>query len=224
MLRATSIILGLGMLFFSCTDESIQGSYPIMEIGIEQIEFGSVAIGKTPSREVVIQNRGVNDLILQEPAVWENPDAAFWVADYDQVIAPGTEGILEVVFGPTDIKRYESTLVIKGNDPDNPSVQIPLGGEGYRMGAIEVGAGDLVVTGIQLSPASDPDFEILGSTQTPAEVPAGTEVPLTLAYRPGLESLTGPVRERALEYLQNAPPQIATPVRRSAVYLLDASR
>lgn len=39
-----------------------------------------------------------------------------------------------------------------------------------------------------------------------------------------LESLTGPVRERALEYLCNAPLQIDTPVRRSAAYLLDASR
>ena len=38
------------------------------------------------------------------------------------------------------------------------------------------------------------------------------------------ESLSGPVRKRALEYLRNAPLQIDTPVRRSAAYLLDASR
>jgi len=211
-----SIILGL-FVIAGCGEESIQGSFPKMEIGIDSIEFGAVAIGQTPSQEVIIQNRGANNLILQEPAVWENPDGAFWVEEYDQVIAPGTEGILKVVFGPEDIKRYESILVIKGNDPDNSSVQITLGGDGYRLGAIEVeplaldfglvnagdaelrkvyirsvGAGDLLVTGVRFSPATNPDFEILGSTTTPAILPAGEEVQLTLAYRPGLESLVGP--------------------------------
>jgi hypothetical protein len=215
MLRKSFLILSLFIV--ACGEEDIQRSFPKMEIGVDSIEFGSVAIGQTPSREVTIQNRGVNNLILQEPAVWENPDGAFWVEDYDQVIAPGTEGTLAVVFGPEDIKRYESILVIKGNDPENASVQISLGGDGYRMGAIEVeplaldfglvnagdnelrkvyirsvGAGDLIVTNVQLSPATDKDFRILGSTTTPATLPAGDEVPITLAYSPGLESLPGP--------------------------------
>jgi hypothetical protein len=215
MLRKSVFILAL--LAAACGDENIQQSFPVMEIGIDSIEFGAVAIGQTPSRDVIIQNRGANDLILQEPAVWENPDGAFWVEEYDQVIPPGTEGILTVVFGPEDIKRYESILVVKGNDPENASVQITLGGDGYRSGAIEVeplaldfglvnageaelrkvylrsvGAGDLIVTGIQLSPTTDKDFHILSSTRTPETLPAGTEVQITLAYRPGLESLVGP--------------------------------
>jgi hypothetical protein len=217
MLRTTALMLGLGWFITGCSDENIQRSFPFMEIEIDRIEFGAIAIGKTPSREVVIQNQGANDLVLQEPAVWENPGAAFWVAEYDQIIAPGAKGVIQIVFGPTDIKRYESTLAIKGNDPKNPSAQIHLGGDGYRMGAIEVvpltldfglvnageaepgkvyirsvGTGDLVVTGIQLTPATDKDFHIQSSTRTPETLPAGTEVQITLAYRPGLESLTGP--------------------------------
>jgi hypothetical protein len=216
MYRATVVTLSL-LVLAGCGDEGFRQSFPRMEIGIDRIEFGAVAIGQTPSREVVIQNRGANNLFLQQPAIWDNPGGAFWVSEYDEVIAPGTAGALTVVFGPAEIKRYESTLVVLGNDPENPSVQIPLGGDGYRMGAIEVeplaldfglvnagevelrkvyirsvGAGDLVVTDIQLAAATDPAFEILSSTRTPAEIPAGIEVPLTLAYRPGLESLPGP--------------------------------
>jgi len=39
-----------------------------------------------------------------------------------------------------------------------------------------------------------------------------------------LETLTGPVHERALEYLRHSPLQVDPLVRRSAVYLLDANR
>lgn len=49
----------------------------------------------------------------------------------------------------------------------------------------------------------------------------GFSVANAVAY---LESLEGDRRARALEYLRNAPPQIDTPVRRAAAYLLGESR
>jgi hypothetical protein len=109
-----------------------------MEVGVDQIEFGAVPVGRTATREVVIKNSGANVLHLSEPGVWENPGGAFWVPEYDQAIEPGTQGIVEVTFGPPDVQRYLSILAIKGNDPENRLVEVRLGGDGFRQGAIEV--------------------------------------------------------------------------------------
>jgi len=128
----------LGLAASGCEEDAFVGSFPVMTVGAESIEFGAVPVGRTATREVEIQNSGANDLILVEPAVWENPGGAFWVGEYDLVIPPGTAGVMEVIFGPPDIARYESILVIKGNDPENQSVQVDLGGDGFRQGAIEV--------------------------------------------------------------------------------------
>jgi hypothetical protein len=172
-----------------CEEEAFVGSFPVMVVGADSIEFGAVPVGRTSMREVEIQNSGANDLILQEPAVWENPGGAFRAGEYDQVIPPGTSGVMQVIFGPPDIERYESILVIKGNDPENPAVQVDLGGDGFRQGAIEVvplhidfgsvnagsvaldtvyvrnvGNGDLYVNRVDLTEStktSFPDYQVL---------------------------------------------------------------
>jgi hypothetical protein len=132
----SAVLLWLGAS--GCEEDTFVGSFPVMVVGAESIEFGAVPVGRTSTREVSIQNSGANDLFLQEPAVWDNPGGAFWVPEYDQVIPPGTSGTMQVTFGPPDIARYQSTLVIKGNDPQNQSVEVQLGGDGFRQGAIEV--------------------------------------------------------------------------------------
>jgi hypothetical protein len=135
---ATFCLLFLLLGASGCEEDAFVGSFPVMVVGAESIEFGAVPVGRTSTREVTIQNSGANDLVLQEPAVWENPGGAFWVAEYDRVIPPGTSGSMQVTFGPPDIQRYDSILAIKGNDPENRLVEVGLGGDGFRQGAIEV--------------------------------------------------------------------------------------
>lgn len=186
---ATAVPLLLAVCICACEEDALIGSFPRMQVGVERIEFGAIPVGRTSTREVVIQNTGANSLSLAEPAVWENPGGAFWGGEYDRVIEPGTQGVMQVVFGPPDIQRYESILVIKGNDPENQSVQVQLGGDGYRQGAIEVvprhidfgtvnagsialdtvyirnvGNGDLYVNRVDLTDftkSSFPDYEVL---------------------------------------------------------------
>lgn len=184
---AALVLLALGLS--GCEEDTFIRSFPVMEVGVDQIEFGAVPVGRTATREVTIQNSGANVLNLSEPGVWENPDGAFWVSEYNQAIEPGTQGVMEVTFGPPDIQRYQSILAIKGNDPENQVVEVRLGGDGYRQGAIEVeplhidfgtvnagevaleivyirnvGSGDLCVTHVDLTDStktSFPDYGVL---------------------------------------------------------------
>ncbi len=198
------------LLLAGCDDPNLGESPPSMQVGVSRIEFGAVPVGSTASRRIEIQNTGKGDLRLVEPSFKDNPDGVFHVPEYDTPIVPGGKGWLTVAFSPDDEKRYESHLVIEGNDPDNRSAEVWLGGDGFRVGIIEVeplivdfgtvnsgsagvrkvfirsvGNGDLIVTGIELTPYTSPDFQILSSTQTPATLPTGTEVPIKLVYRPG---------------------------------------
>ena len=103
--------------------------------------------------------------------------------------------VMEVTFGPPDVQRYQSILAIKGNDPQNRIVEVQLGGDGFRQGAIEVeplhvdfgnvnagevaldtvyirnvGNGDLCVIHVDLTDStktSFPDYEVLNAFDDP---------------------------------------------------------
>ncbi|MBN2493038.1 MAG: choice-of-anchor D domain-containing protein [Deltaproteobacteria bacterium] len=222
----------------ACEDVSLVESAPTMDLGATRIEFGAVPIGGAASRSIEIQNPGKGDLRLAEPTFEEDPDGVFSVPELDAKISPSDKGLLTVEFRPKGEQRYESRLVIEGNDADHPRAEVIVGGWGYRLGSIDVtplvvdfgrvhvgavgvesvlirsvGLGELVVTEIALAPETHPDFEILSSTQTPATLPRGVDIPLRLAYRPGPDS-PEPV-ESYLFVRSNDPfqPEIAVTLR-----------
>ncbi|MBN2496427.1 MAG: choice-of-anchor D domain-containing protein [Deltaproteobacteria bacterium] len=200
-------------LAIGCDDDRFGRAYPIMQVGGDRIEYGSVPVGSGAYRSLVIQNPGLNTLHLTA-SVGSDPTGVFGVAELDAAIPAGGQGEISVSFIPDYVKRYDSVLVVEGDDPDLRRAEVALGGWGYRQGIIEVepelidfgtvaagqvglgeatirnaGNGDLVVTGIALGEETNPDYQIVSSTRTPADVAAGGQVILRLAYRPGLESV-----------------------------------
>ncbi|HSA23685.1 MAG TPA: hypothetical protein P5076_19650, partial [Myxococcota bacterium] len=128
-------------------------------------------------------------------------------------VAPGGLVELEVAFAPPDDRRFEALLVLLSNDPDQARAEVRLGGDGFRSGALEVeprevdfglvaagqvglgqvtlrnaGDGELLVLGIELGQDTHPDYQIMTSTRTPADLAGGAEVRLNLAYRPDGDS------------------------------------
>lgn len=195
-----------------CNEDVIITAPPVMQVGIRRIEFGAVPVGSASSRTIVIQNSGSGDLRLAEPGFEDNGPGAYRVTGFDRTVSPGSQGTMTIEFGPPDIRRYESILLITGNDPEVPVSRVSLGGEGYRRGIIEVepvrvdfgrvdagaaavdqvwirsvGNGDLNIGSVELSPATPTDFSIQSSTAA-GPLPAGQEVPILVAYRPGGDS------------------------------------
>ncbi len=195
-----------------CNEDVLIQSPPLMQVAVDSIEFGAVAVGRTVTRDLVVQNAGASDLRLDQPSFLDDPDLVFGIDSYDKVIAPASYGFVSVSFSPSDIIRYEGTMRITGNDRANPVAEVSLGGDGYRQGAIEVepdrvdfglvnagqvglgevfirnvGSGDLLVTNIELGPATSGDFQILSSTK-PGTLESGSQVTIRLAYRPGAVS------------------------------------
>ncbi len=229
------IVSLLPAVLSGCENPGVSVALPVMEVGIERIEYGAVPVGASATRTVFIQNTGIGQLNL-DAAIEEDASSAFEVVAYDNPIPAGSQGTVQVTFRPPDIARYTGRLVLTGDDPDNPRAEVVLSGDGFRRGAIEVepllidfgtvsagqvglgkvyirnvGNGDLIVTGIELGPETNPDYHIQNSTQTPASIEAGAEVMLLLAYRPGLASL--PPSEGRLIITAADPFQPETTVR-----------
>jgi hypothetical protein len=212
---ATACCALLAAALGGCDTGTFQPAPPIMVIALDRLDFGAVAVGDQAVLPVQVQNQGKSD--LKVAATLQGADGSeqdFTVVGGEEPIPPATAQNLLVTFRPTKVLDYQATLVVQGNDDANPRAELALTGSGYRRGAIEVeptrldfglvnagsaglgqviirnvGNGDLVVTHIGLASGTNPDFAILSSTRTPATVPEKTEIRLSLAYRPGADSL-----------------------------------
>ena len=197
----------------ACNEDVLIETPPVMQLGIDTLEFGAVAVGRQAIQEVVVQNAGAGPLRLGQVEFSGAGAAAFAASLPEGDIPPTGQGRVAVSFAPPDIGRFSAVMTIQGNDPRRPTAAVAVGGDGYRQGALQVepdrldfgrvdagssatgtvlvsnvGNGDLLVTGIFLSAETSPDFRLLSSTQ-PGELPGGRSVSIRLAYSPGLDSL-----------------------------------
>ncbi len=238
MLHRTNSLFLLAMIassLYSCDTSNLGEALPIMGINQQKLEFGAVAVGDTHVRKVLIQNTGTGRLHLTA-TIEQDEASAFSVSNIDDRIDAGFQGSVEVSFHPPDVERFTAILSIKSNDKTNPMVQVQLGGDGWRRGAIQVtpsvvdfgkvnagdvglgqvfiknvGNGDLTITAIELVPGTNPDFKIQSSSATPAIIAQGDQAVLLLAYRPAIHSV--PPDEGTLLIKAADPYQPETQVR-----------
>ncbi|MBW1872609.1 MAG: choice-of-anchor D domain-containing protein [Deltaproteobacteria bacterium] len=164
-----------------CNEDVVIEAPPVMQVGIDSIEFGAIAVGRTVTRDVVVQNAGASDLRLDQPSFLDDPDSVFGIDSYEAIIPPASYGIVSVAFSPRDIAiEIEPDLIDFGTVNAG---EVGLGEVFIR----NIGSGNLLITNIELGPATSSDFQILSSTR-PSTLASGGEVSIRLAYRPGAES------------------------------------
>lgn len=225
------------LLGSACNEDVFIETPPVMQLGVESLEFGAVAVGRRASREVVVQNAGAGPLQLGQWEVSGTGAAAFTATLPEGDIVPAGQGRVVVTFAPPDIGRFPATLTITGNDPKRRQAAVELGGDGYRQGALQVepdeldfgrvdagssatgtvlisnvGNGDLLVQAVYLSDDTSPDFRLLSSTQ-PGELPGGRSVAIRLAYSPGLGSLPPGPGQLVVEAADPLNPRVAVTLR-----------
>jgi len=92
--------------------------------------FGSVNAGETSIEQVLVANEGGTDLEISAVTI-SGPDAGqFQVSTTCAGIIPGASCMISVTFSPTSLGAKIAILNIASNDPDQPSIEIPLAGQG----------------------------------------------------------------------------------------------
>ena len=106
-----------------------------IELSTNYLEFGSVAIGRSKSRSLWIENSGERNLTIRRVEI---SDEQFTASDNWFVIKPGDSKYFVVTYTPQRQGAVSETVTFHSNDPDNPQVTIELTGRGEEYTGPEI--------------------------------------------------------------------------------------
>jgi len=180
-------------------------------------DFGNVEVKKSKTASFKVKNNGKADLLIST-SITGTDVSMFTITSSggNKTIKPGKTLTIKVVFKPTSGGSKSSTLEITSNDPDTPTIDIPLTGTApfsaktpdisvvqttLDFGSVKVGkkvtktlkitnngSGDLLIT---LSGLEGTDFSIQGSSSV--TIKAKKSYSLKVLFTPksaGLETAT----------------------------------
>lgn len=183
-----------------------------IEVDLDHLDFGTVKPELPYDLEVMVENTGTAACHLRSLEIARESDPGFSrpaPAPSDLTLAPGDQAPLLVRF-LTDLSAppfdRAGKLTFESDDPQNPSVSIALKAHlphcnleappKVDLGLVEpfttttaptalTNSGDLtcVLTGFSL--AGDPGFNVQGEPVTPADLPPGGTLQLTVAFSSG---------------------------------------
>lgn len=188
------------------------------ETGENLLDYGPIPVLNKSRLSLLVVNVGRAPLVL-EALELSGDDGAFVVElAPNTVIAGGGELEIPVVFQPPAEAEFKGRITLHHNDRTKEPVEVLLDGVGSTVGRVaveprvldfgRVGQGDqeirrftirsegtapLIVESVEIVEGS-PEFFFLGSTQTPATLPApadglpGGEVSLSVACLPTVET------------------------------------
>lgn len=99
------------------------------------LQFPDTYVGRTESLSLRLRNAGTRVLNVSGLDV-DSPDFAVDTAQFS--LEPTAHRDFEVHFSPESIGQKAALLLISSNDPDEPSLAVPLTGEGTVAGEMEV--------------------------------------------------------------------------------------
>ncbi len=103
---------------------------PDISVAPQSLAFGSVESGSAATASVTVTNKGTASLSVQSPVI-SGPDApSFSSSGNCGALAPNKSCYLTITFRPTSLGPKNASLAILSNDPDSPTVTVPLSGAG----------------------------------------------------------------------------------------------
>ncbi len=93
----------------------------------DSVAFNEVVTGTRATLELPIESRGVGDLVLVSASLTSDSDSFLSLGPLPtEPLERGQIGVLEISYTPTEVRVGSGTLILESNDPDLPSVEIPI--------------------------------------------------------------------------------------------------
>jgi hypothetical protein len=103
---------------------------PSISASSSSLDFGSVGVGDSHEKELVLVNVGGADLAIEEVRIADE-DAPFEVVSLARVLLPPTqETVLTLAFAPVANGSANSSVHIVSDDPERPTLTVDLNGQG----------------------------------------------------------------------------------------------
>jgi len=92
------------------------------------LSFGTIAVGQSSSGIITVTNIGATALTMTPASGLATPFSITNDTISGAVISAGDSSTLTVVFAPTVAGGFGNTLLLNSDDPDTPSLSLPVGG------------------------------------------------------------------------------------------------
>ena len=141
-------------------------SFPDIRAVPDSIDFEGVITGQTAIGDITIQNTGTDDLLITDIAI-SGPGPFSQSSNCTASLNPGASCKVTVSFKPVEPGTISANLTITSNDPDYPSLEVALSGNGINPPApdIVVIGGNLVFSDVQIGASQSQDIVIKNSGQ-----------------------------------------------------------
>jgi uncharacterized membrane protein len=117
------------------TDLHVTG-IPDIDVAPLALDFGTVFVGQTEADTVWVKNVGTDELTVAAALVAGEPHFAISPSGFS--VAPFDSQAVRVTFAPQVDGQIVGTLELSSDDPDEPVVQVDLGGTGAEAPVITV--------------------------------------------------------------------------------------
>lgn len=109
---------------------------PDIEVVPMALDFGHIDVDcPSRTRELTVTNAGAG--VLRIPSAELVGDILFSGSGLDDQLDPGESAVVTVLFEPGEPGAWTGELVIESNDPDEPTVLVPITGETVTQGNLE---------------------------------------------------------------------------------------
>lgn len=181
-----------------------------INVAPSQLTFGLVERGRVATLPVEIRNAGAMPCLVSNIRL--SGAAEFSVATGtgggQVTVASGSSHRLEISYAPTDYGFHNTLLEFDSDDPSQGMVQVPVSGGSQQTNVLVVpssidfsvvpvtcrspartvtvyntGSSVITINNVYLDPTTSPEFE-LSPFATPAQLPAGGSVTISLRYHP----------------------------------------
>lgn len=123
-------------LFLGCRgcEGSTNKVKPILAVTPNQLNFGKVKVGQSAELVGTLEAQSNTSVSITGWTLSDGPiagaAAAYSVVEKPDGVPPLGKAEYRVRFTPTDVQAYEATLIIASNDPEHPTFELPITGEG----------------------------------------------------------------------------------------------
>ncbi|MBS3776733.1 MAG: choice-of-anchor D domain-containing protein [Bacteroidales bacterium] len=100
--------------------------YPVIATDPDNLEFESLEVGEIDSLDLIIENNGDAELVIDSVRITNDQSDAFSYRSSCVTIAQNTSCKMKVVFEPSEPGMHTAELLIYSNDPYNPEVSVSI--------------------------------------------------------------------------------------------------
>ncbi|NOY25994.1 MAG: choice-of-anchor D domain-containing protein [Oligoflexia bacterium] len=134
MMSRTLVAAGLGLALAACSAESgINRLYPDLVVAPDSLDFGGIVVPYDDAMDLQLINAGRATLTIDSITMASDASASggvFTISPTAAELAPDDSVSVLVTFDPDTYLDYSTNLVINSDDPETPSLSVPVTAEG----------------------------------------------------------------------------------------------